>query len=233
MSLRVHPLVLALFAAEFAMCCAFVLTHQLLPHGAFLVRFFDLDGEANLAAWFGSAQWLIAGLLFGHFAWRRFKPAAIRSWVLLALPALFFLLSLDEVAQLHEGLGRKSDALLPNGSRHGTVFSTTGIWTFVLGLPFAALLLGLLAAVRPYFRAHRAVLPRVLIGMFVMLVGAIGMELFSNFVDRGTDLWMLQIMAEEVLEMVGATLVLWAGLDLRRAPGRRRAAGAALATTQA
>jgi hypothetical protein len=58
----------------------------------------------------------------------------------------------DEVATLHERLGNKLDIFLPGGSRQNTLFSTTGIWMFAIGVPFLALVGFLFLSVRTYFR---------------------------------------------------------------------------------
>lgn len=45
---------------------------------------------------------------------------------------LLLLLSLDEVAQIHEWFGKLSDQCFFGGSRVGTSFSQTGLWMVAL-----------------------------------------------------------------------------------------------------
>jgi hypothetical protein len=129
-----------------------------------------------------------------------------------ALPLLFVALSLDEVTEIHEFSGRMSDGLLPGG-RTATPFAHTGIWMFLLGIPFIAGLIWLVGRMRPYFTQAPDALRTLVLGMGVMLAGAIGVETLSNL-TVGTPLAPLQIAAEEFLELIGATLVIWGGYTL-------------------
>lgn len=211
---RVPPLVWALLLADVALAAAFVgdrLAGQPFPP---LSTFLSFDAEANLPAWYSSMQWFATALLFGLFAARNVRRELPRSWLLLLLPALFALLSLDEVAQLHEWLGRRTDFLLPSGHRAGTPFRATGIWMLAVGVPFAAVFFGLVYGLRAYFAGSKAVLVRVCIGMGIMLAGALGVETLSNFVARDSAAHTLQLAVEELAEMIGGTLILWGGLGL-------------------
>jgi hypothetical protein len=46
------------------------------------------------------------------------------------------------------------------------------------------------------------------------LAGALGLEVLSNFVARGSIGSVIQILAEEMCELVGATVVLWGSWQL-------------------
>lgn len=184
-------------------------------------RFFNLNHEGSLATWFSSMKWLLVAGLLCLFAWRNCSRTADRSWLLLLFPLVFVLLSLDEATQIHEWLGRQSDALLAQGDRSSSIFNVTGIWMFVIGLPFIGLFSALLYGVRRYFREAPAALVKLALGMAVMLTGALGVEMLSNFVVAGSTLSVMQVLLEELLEMLGATLVLWAAVDLLRHHGFR------------
>lgn len=184
-----------------------------------LTSFIDLNGEQNLPTWYSSVQWFSVAALLSLFAWRNFAPRRLRSWLLLGLPPVFLFLSLDEVAQIHEWLGDKSDVLLPGADRANTPFFHTGIWMFVLGVPFLALFAALIFSIRIYFQRTPGALVRMLAGMAVMLGGSIGIETLHNFVDPESIYGVLQIAAEELCEMVGATLVLWGSYELLRGHG--------------
>jgi hypothetical protein len=189
----------------------------------------DVDGEANIPTWFSSMQlFSIAGLL-ALVAWSRKVPGEKGAAALVVLPVLFLVLSLDEVAQIHEWLGSRSDVLLPDGRRTVTVFRQTGIWMFVLGGPFVALLAWLLWSVKNHFAAAGSAFRKFVLGCGVFLLGALGAELVSN-VPAPTSLgYVVTVFCEETLEMVGLTLVLWATYVLAAAHvvvDRRSAASA-------
>lgn len=188
------------------------------PFGA-ITSFIDLNGEQNLPTWYSSVQWYSVAALLAVFAWRNVSLRRLRSWLLLALPLVFLFFSLDEVAQIHEWLGDQSDRLLPGSDRANTPFFHTGIWMFVLGLPFLVLFAALIYSMRIYFRRTPGALVRMLGGMAVMLGGSIGIETLHNFVDSDSILGALQIAAEEMCEMLGATLILWGSYELLRGHG--------------
>lgn len=213
------PLVLALLACDLLLALAYIVDTAAGRPWSSLTRLVNLDGEGNVPAWFSSMQWMLCACVFGLFAMRNFSRAVPRSWALLLLPALLVLLSLDEVAQIHEALGRHSDALLEGGTRSSSPFRVTGIWMFVVGGPFVALVLALGAWLSPYVSGAPAAAQRIGIGMVVMLSGALGIETLSNFVVPESMWATVEIAAEEFVEMVGATLVLWGGLDLLTAHG--------------
>ena len=140
------------------------------------------------------------------------------------MPLLFLGLSLDEIASIHEQLGSMSDQLLPAGDRAAMIFPRTGIWMFLIGLPFIALLWALIVAVRPYLVHERGALAKIIAGMAVMLSGALVVEIFINLFERGSAGATIQIVVEELLEMLGATIVLWGSYELARADGLVRGA---------
>lgn len=182
----------------------------------FPTHLLDLDGEANLPAWYASAKLLILGLLLAIFALR--APVRPRSR-LMFLPAILALaMSLDEIAGIHEWVGRRSDALLPGG-RLASVLPVTGIWM----LPLAPIVLG------GAYVAYRALKPCLttaprarwlfVAGCAILLAGALGAEVAANFVVQGTWLAALQVAIEEGAELVGATTMLWGALELFAAHG--------------
>ena len=181
-------------------------------------RLFHLEAEANVPAWYASAQLLVVGLLLGLFAYTRFDRSARETWLLAALPLVFVALSVDETAGLHEWIGYRTDVLLPGGSRDGTAFAATGIWMIVLGLPLVAFFGYALRRLRPFFAAP-GVLARYVAGLAVFMTGAAGVEVLVNFVEPDSPAHTAQVFFEEVLEMTGVTTMLWATCDLIVAAG--------------
>ena len=136
--LRVPIPILALLAIDIGFGVAYLLIY-VAAQPTFLTPLLNLDVESNLPTWYSSIQWFCVAGLLAIFAIRNFSFSQKRSWPLLALPVVFLGLSLDEVAMIHERIGIRSDAFLPGGSRANTLFIKTGIWMFLLGVPFAAL----------------------------------------------------------------------------------------------
>lgn len=183
------------------------------PYWTF-TRLVDLDREANLPTWYSSGQLLVLGLLLGVFAVIRTNRRAIRSWPLFALPALCLALSLDEVAQIHEWLGRKSDVFFATGTRQGSLVPRTGIWMFLLGPPFLIVVALLWRAFSSSLRGRERVVRLYLVGFFVYAASALGIEILANVVSPDGLAAVVQVVCEEVGEMLGVTLLVWATLEL-------------------
>lgn len=176
----------------------------------------DLNGEHNLPAWYSSMQWLCIALVVGVHAHLRRASGDVRWWQLGLLAGLFLALSVDESVALHEAFGHTSDALLPGGDRASTPFARTGIWGLLLGPPF---LLTYCVLVRLALRTRSMGRTKLVLGMVVMLLGATGLETASNFVAPGSWLDVTEVFLEEVLEMIGATVVFWGACELFAAEG--------------
>jgi len=215
---RIPPVIVVFLFVDAALALAYLVNdlsgHPYRPLSAFL----DLGRENNLPTWYASVQWFSVAMLLGLFAVRNLSPARPRSWALALLPIVCLALSLDEVSEIHEFLGKMSDGLLADG-RVNSAFPRTGIWVFLLGVPFLVVMGALLVAVRGYFRRAPGALRTIAVGMAVMLTGAIGVELLSNLVEPGSRAAALQVFSEESLEMVGATVVLWGSLELLHCHG--------------
>lgn len=200
--------------ADIIMAVLYILDN-LLGHPFYIVtRLVDLDGEANMAAWYSSSQILFLGLLFGLFAFIMCdrKPSPLLPAGALSLMCLA--LSLDEIAQIHEWIGNQSDKLLAAGSRKSSLFSHTGIWMFLLGPLFLIAVTFLWRRLSPYLRDRERVVRLYLLGFCVYVVSAIGVEILANFVSPDQTDSVVQIVCEEFGEMLGVTLLIWATLKL-------------------
>ena len=185
-----------------------------------LSAFVNLNREGNLPTWYAAIQLFIVGSLFGLFAWRHFDRRQRRSWLLQMLPLMFWLMSLDEVAQLHETIGALSQTLFTNAHVAQTIFPKTGYWIVVIGAPFLLMAFGLFRAVRSYLAHPPHLLRLFLLGFVVMMIGALGFETLHNYIgDKGTMWRFMLIVAEEMSEMIGVTIMLWAAVDLLKAHG--------------
>ena len=214
--------ILWLYAADVGLGASYVANVLLGEPSYQLTQWLDLDGEQNIPTWYSSMQWFLAAALLGLFAQSFTGVGTLRRFLLVALPLTFLAMSLDEVAGIHEWLGVKSDALLPDGDRTASVFSANGIWVLVIGVPVAAFLGLLLYSLREHFRAAPAGFYMIVAGLGLAFFGALAFEMLLNFIPRHGRLETLSELCEEMLEMIGATTVVWGAYILVSARARTR-----------
>lgn len=173
-----------------------------------LARRFDLDMEHNIPTWFASTALLAAAMLLGVVANGRWRARAAdrRHWAGLAI--LFTLLSLDEAVQLHEILR------LPMLKW----FDLRGIFLFSWVIPVFFAVVGFAAV---YLRFWLRLPPRTRALFFVSAAlyvgGALGLELAGGAMAESHGFESLRYSAvmivEEVMEMIGVALFVYALLD--------------------
>lgn len=210
---KMPPLILFLFGADLALGLLY-LVNALHEPVSKISPMLDLDGEANLPTWYSSMQLLLVAGLLAIFVVNRVDKKDRQSWSLLLWPLIFIFLALDEILGLHEWLGMASDVLLPGGSRRNTIWAYTGVWMFLLGIPFLLMMLALLASSKKYLRDQPAVSKKLLVGLVVFVGAACGIEIFSNFVSHTGKLYVLEVFFEELGEMLGETILVWAAYEL-------------------
>jgi hypothetical protein len=151
-----------------------------------ILQLFELDEENNLPTWFSSFLLLNVALLMfaGAGAGRARIPESF-------LAAGFLLLSVDEVAGLHETLNTATDI---NWAIPG------GVLVLVLGAFFIPYLRSLEKGMGVLF---------ILCGL-IYVSGAVGIELLSEDMDEDSYAYSLATACEEGLEMVGV----WAFLTI-------------------
>jgi hypothetical protein len=208
----------ALFIFIGLLAAAYVLDFVIGRPSDTLRTFVDLDHDQNLSTWFSSLLWFGSAFLSWQYATRRLTIPNKRSWLLLLLPLLFLAFSIDEVSRLHEAFGVKLDAFLLDVEREASALPATGVWIFVLGVPLIILLGVMMWALRSELADSPAAFSKILVGLVLVMTGAIGVEALSNVVTIDSGSGVLQVLVEECLEMIGATVVLWGCYELSRAP---------------
>jgi len=176
-----------------------------------VTRLVNLDDESSISSWYSSIQYFCVFLFAAIFSYQKIKFDK-KSLPLIVFPALFLLLSIDEATSIHEWLGDQSDVLFSSGTRYGTAFESTGLWMFIVGIPFLVLFLWFIYMLRQHIADNVSSLKKLVLGMIIMLTGALGFEFLSNFAEH--TLLILFIILEEGLEMVGVTVMLWAAYDM-------------------
>ena len=205
-SSKAVPRVLLIVALTLLACHgALAIVHYRIHELPWLLRqLFDVDQENNLPSWYSGFLLLAAALLLWFCA--RQKAAEGDSWSghWSALAVGFLLMSVDEVAGIHETI------------------NSIIVMSWAIPAMFLALLIGL--AFVPFLLE----LPRrtaLLFGLAgaVYVAGAAGMEIIGNSMVgqqlRDTLGYNLTTLLEESLEMLGVILFLHSLLRYMRGPG--------------
>jgi len=202
--LRLTPLSLALLLS--LMAGLLLLTHIWLTIHHYQVndipwvirQLFDVDEENNIPTWFSSANLMLAGALTLMLATGKWQQRDRWRTHWMALGWGFLLLSLDEMAGLHESLNVVTEA-------SWAVYALPVI--LVLAIVFCRFL---------YFLPVRTASLFVLSGL-IFLGGAVGVELYTEpFLyndELNTLAYNLWTPVEEGMEMFGVILFQYALLD--------------------
>lgn len=184
------------------------------PHRTFAML--DLNAEANIPTWVSASLMLVVSLLalLVAAATRNGGKRGWFGWGLIAAGAMY--ISLDELAQLHERLGGVEP---PPGQSGGVLYFT---WV----IPALVLVPIVLMVILPFLlRLPRRTRWLLLAGGGLYLAGALGMEMLAGpwAEAHGQLNFRFALMAhiEEVLELLAATVLLYAILDhaQRHLPG--------------
>lgn len=215
MRLTLRPGKAALFLAAIALFLALVsLTGQVMKnifghdHLFGLVPAFDVDSEANIPTWFASNNLLICSLLLFIIARSKKKEGDRYTLRWYGLAFVFAFLSLDEAAGLHELL------ILPLQS----AFHLKGYLFFAWVIPYG---LALLVFGISYLKFLFSLPKRTRILFFlaggIFTTGALGLEILAGpiFQRLGENnmLWAFETALEELLEMQGVILFIYALLS--------------------
>jgi hypothetical protein len=196
------------------------------------LRIFDVGEERSIPTWFESLQFLLCSILLAVIAVAKKRRSDSYSLHWSVLSIILLLLSLDEVASIHEAIGQLSERLL-----HNTMgFTPSGAISFFWVVPGAIFVFIVLLA---YLR-FLADLPQSTRRLFLFagalfVLGALGLEMLTaqvvsssggisdwivsasgGIVDRGiasaipTILKGLQTSIEEMFEMLGLTAFVYA-----------------------
>lgn len=178
------------------------------------VWLFDLSVDAAIPTWYASMTLLLcAALLTAITAVYRGQSDRRAVWYWGGLSVIFLMLSVDEVATIHEWTANLV------GDMEGVLYYS---WV-VFGLAFVAVS-G--AAYLPFVLRQPARLRWLIIAAGALFVGgALGMEMFNSWLGyyRPEDhlVYMLTTAVEEAMEQAGVLVFLYALLDHLRTLGVR------------
>jgi hypothetical protein len=243
---RIPLLIALLFAADLMLVLIPALDYAIGRPINRLSILFILDKEGTVPTWHSSMQWFCASAMFTLFAAHALLTGMKGALSVTALALACLVFSIDEIAQIHERLGSVADDMMIDRPLRGPGLWATGLWPVVVGIPAIAVIAIIVRGTRHVFlpRAARS-LALLSAGLAVMLTGAVVVELGVNLLDEAgprDSSFLAQVVVEELMEMLGATLVVWSassllhayGFRLRMPPARpRRAHGTARPATAA
>ena len=175
-------------------------------------RLLDLDSETSFSTWYSSIKLFCIAFVFALFCMQIKTQQKLIPWLLLPLPMLFALMSMDEIVMLHETIGDRGDvALTDGGTRADTVFTKTGTWFVIIGIPFLLGFYLYINTIKAHFKDSPESFLLLAAGMAIFLLGAVGFELISNFTPEGRPMYLVRLL-EESFEMFGASIMLWAAI---------------------
>ena len=184
-----------------------VMEHRLgVRHSFGFVRSFDLDQEGNLATWFSVAVLFLNAVVLGAVALTRRGAHGGRAWA--GLFVLLLAMSAEEAAGLHEMTVLPLRRLL----------HADGLLYYTWVVPGAVLVICVAAVYLPFvLRLPARTRNLFLLSGFVYVGGAIGLEMIGgrHAALHGDDTlgYKLVAQAEEMMEMAGQVVLLYALLD--------------------
>ena len=211
---QARALIACFFSADIVLAVAylFLFLHGN-PIGSQQPGMFDLDGEANVPAWYSATKFFVVALciyFYGRFILLSDKVAG---WLILAGAALFAYLSMDEGSELHEKFGNRLTLLVTDGvGRTETPFEITGLWMVFFGPPLLLALIGGIVFLRKRLSIGSDIFGKALAGAIIFVIAAAPGDILVNYVSG--DAHVIQTAFEEFSEMIGVTLILWAAMTL-------------------
>ncbi|MEG4144707.1 hypothetical protein [Microcoleus sp. Pol12B5] len=173
------------------------------------ISLFNLDQEINYPSWYSSFTLLFCAILLGIIASAKKKEGDRYFGHWKALGFMFVFFSLDEILSLHE-------ILIINDLRKA--LNLGGIFYFIWVIP-GAIFVAITALGYLKFLLH---LPRKIRDFFLLaggiyVGGALGMEMatgyYADAVTQRNLIYGLMVCVEEILEMVGVIVFIYALLS--------------------
>ena len=162
------------------------------------LQFFDLGGEQNLPTWWSATKLFLTGVLLALLLPR--LTADRRGFLVIGLAALVFgFLSLDEVASVHEFIGRRTrfDGL-----------PVSGLWPILFGGAGVAVVVALVVAGRPFWARDRVAATCIVGGLAAYVLFAASLDLVVNLGPSSDPLVAVTSFVEEMAEMIAASVML-------------------------
>jgi hypothetical protein len=183
------------------------------------IRLFNLDGEANISAWYSSSALLLCSFLLGIIALAKKMNHGryVFHWGFLSV--VFLYLSVDEAAMLHEMTLKPLQSLLHlGGFLYYAWIIPAGVAVLILGLTYVRFLAHLAPKTRWLFVIAGLIYVGAAIG--VESINGRYVELYNQGIASDGMITII-VTVEEFLEMVGVVVFVYALLDYMQSSDAR------------
>lgn len=204
---KVAKILLSIIAVLFVFHLMYVFTQ--LVYGYKLREFFkmfDFNSEGNLSTMYQVGALVITSFLlfFVGFIKKRENDKFAVYW--LALGGIFFFMSFDEAAKMHERLNVVTRAMLPESSLDFLYFA----WV----IPYAILVLFVgIVYIRFLLNLPKRTAILFLVSGAIYVTGAIGFEMLTSYYRGPGFIIQLVITIEETMEKLGIVFFIYSILD--------------------
>ncbi|HAJ92664.1 MAG TPA: hypothetical protein DCO71_08655 [Gammaproteobacteria bacterium] len=174
-----------------------------------ITRFIYLGSDENVSAWYSSILLAVAGLI-AYECWLYANKKNIQgSLSFLLFAGLLVFMSADEVARIHEIIGRYTADFFGISSRD---FATRASWVWIGGPFVIAVFIGFMLLLRKMFSLVPGSMFYLLTGFSLIILGGVILESTINFLNHEELqwLWNIEIIVEESLEMIGTLFIAYA-----------------------
>lgn len=165
-------------------------------------QWFDLDGEVSLPTWYSSSQLLVSGLLvLAALKFRRKESPSPGLYFLVGFGLIF--LSADEASSIHEKLtplSAKYAHFIP------LIRGNQGAWITIYGVIFVFITMMNFKNILLMWKNYRISLLLFVIGLCVLVFGAVLMEITMYYSLLPSKV--MQLIIEEFMEMTGGSIIL-------------------------
>ena len=169
-----------------------------------IIRLFDFNQEKNIPTFYSSLTFLVAGTLLLIIALKHKRNGSFYlSWLVLAI--IFFFLSIDDFAMIHERIGMLLRKLI----------NTSGVFYYPWVIPYGIFsILILIAYIKFLKNLPRNIMTLFLISGGIFVLSALGIEMLTAMLHElyGKDslLYPFLYTCEEFLEMLGIIIFIYA-----------------------
>jgi len=187
-----------------------------------VLRLFYFDSENTIPTWYSSFGLLLCAILLAIIAFAKKQQGATYALHWGGLAGLFLLMSIDEVAQIHDKAGTTLGSALVNFMG----FTPSGLFHYTWLVPgIAIVLIVLLAYLKFLANLPRSTLLLFLLAGGLFVGGAIGTEMVESLFafgveESGNKMWTAPpstqrtfaaiVATEEFLEMLGVVVFIYA-----------------------
>ena len=174
-----------------------------------ITRFIYLGSDENISAWYSSILLAVAGLI-AYECWRYARKKNIQGGLsLLLFAGLLFFMSADEVARIHEIIGRYAADFFGISSKD---FAKRAPWVWIGGPFVIAVFIGFTLLLKNVFSLVSGSMFYLATGFSLIILGGVILEGSINFLNHEELqwLWNIEVILEESLEMTGTLFIAYA-----------------------